>query len=106
MVLVWLSLGISIAVLAGSIAFLVVRTLAAWRGFRSCSRVVSEASLRLTEATDAAAAKAGALEDGSGRLAEATARLARSRARLAILTAALADVRAGVERATWVVPRK
>lgn len=102
---VWLSLGISLAAVAGAVAFAVVRGLAAWRGFRELTRVAADASVRLTESAEAASAKAAALGDG-GRLGDALERLSRSRARLAVLTAALADVRAGIARATWAVPRK
>jgi hypothetical protein len=105
-VLVWVSLAVSVAAVAGAAAFAVVRGLATWRGVRTLSRAAADASVRLTEGADAASAKADALGEGSERLAEAAERLSRSRARLAVLTAALADVRAGVSRATWVLPRK
>ncbi|MGE5691845.1 MAG: hypothetical protein ACM33B_14930 [Pseudomonadota bacterium] len=106
MLWVWVSLGIALAALVGSIAFVVVKTLAAWRGFRSFSGSLGGTLAGVTASADAVAVKAAAVGDDSERLAAALERLGRSRARLAVLSAAISDVREAVGRVTGIVPRK
>jgi hypothetical protein len=99
----WIAGAFAVAAAAGSLAFLVVRTIGAWRGFRSFGGPIAEALAGVTASADAAAVKAEALGDRSERMARSLDRLARSRARLAVLTSAIAEVRAAV---TGIVPRK
>jgi hypothetical protein len=99
----WIAGAFAVAAVAGSLAFLVVRTIRVWRGFRSFGGPIAEALAGVTASADAAAAKAEALGGGSERMARSLDRLARSRARLAVLTLAIAEVRAAV---TGIVPRK
>lgn len=106
MLWVWLSLGIAVVAIAASVVFVVLRTLDAWRGFRSVSGLLTTELAAVTASADAASAKAAALGDDSVRLDAALRRLQRSRARLAVLSAAIDDVRSTVSRVTGLVPRK
>jgi hypothetical protein len=81
---------------AGSLAFLVLRTIALWRGFRSFSGPIAEALAAVNASAEATSLKADALAGGSERMARSLDRLARSRARLTVLTSAIAEVRAAV----------
>jgi hypothetical protein len=99
---VWLALLVSFLAVAGSIAFLVIRTLEAWRGFRSFSTVVGESTAAVNDKVEVLGPKAEALGERGDRVSVAVARLARSQAQLAVLTEALADVRATL---SW-LPRK
>jgi hypothetical protein len=103
---VWLALLVSFLAVAGSIAFLVIRALEAWRGFRSFSTAMGEATDAVNARVGVLGPKADALGERGDRVSASVARLARSQAQLAVLTAALADVRATVSWFTGVVPRK
>ena len=96
----------SFLAVAGSIAFVVVRGLAAWRGFRSFSTAVGEGTAAVNAQVDVLGPKAEALGERADRVSASVARLARSQAQLGVLTAALADVRETVNWFTGVVPRK
>jgi hypothetical protein len=96
---------IALAVVAGGVGAVVVRTRELVRGFRSFSRSlnvalarIEESSRRLAEGPDSG--------DSVERLSASLDRLASSRARLGVLLAALGDVRASVTRLTAVAPRK
>ena len=95
---VWLALVVSFLAVAGSIAFLVVRTLVAWRGFRSFSNALAWETAALNAKVEALGPKADALGERGDRISVSVERLARSQARLGVLTAALADVR---ESTSW-----
>ncbi len=106
MLWVWSSLVVAVAALVGSIAFVVVRTLDAWRRFRALAASLGDANVALLARAETVSAKAGSLGDESARMTDALARLGRSRTRMAVLPAAIADVRAAAARATGLVPRK
>ena len=99
----WITGSFAVAAVAGSLAFLVVRTIGLWRGFRSFGGPITQALAAVTASAEATSVKAEVLADGSERMARSLDRLARSRARLAVLTTAIGEVRAAV---TGVVPRK
>jgi hypothetical protein len=92
--------------MVGSTTVLVVRTLAAWRNFRSFSRRTAEGMDRVARGAAAAEAHAAALGTGSERLTSAVADLQRSLEQLAVLQAAAGDVRAAVARVRGAVPGK
>lgn len=99
---VWLALLVSFLAVAGSIAFLVIRTLEAWRGFRSFSTALGAATADVNAKVEVLGPKADALGERGDLVSTSVARLARSQAQLAVLTDAIADVRATV---SW-LPRK
>ena len=103
---VWLALVVSFLAVAGSIAFVVVRGLDAWRRFRSFSTAVDAATAVVNANVEVIGPKAEALGERGDRVSASVARLARSQAQLAVLTAAIADVRATVNSFTGVIPRK
>jgi len=103
---VWLALVVSFLAVAGSIAFLVIRTLEAWRGFRSFSTTVGEATAAVNAKVEVLEPKAEALGERGDRVSASVARLARSQAQLAVLTTALAEARESVSWFTAVAPRK
>jgi hypothetical protein len=103
---VWLALVVSFLAVAGSIAFLVIRGLEAWRGVKSFSTALGAATADVNAKVEVLGPKADALGERGDRVSESVARLARSQAQLGVLTAALADARATVSWFTGVVPRK
>ena len=103
--LAWLALAASVVLVAASVAFAVVRALAAWRTFRSFRRLLGpqlDDVLRLAEAAEAHLARDG---ETAARLELATAQLQASLRAAAILMAAARESRATVSRVLSVVPR-
>jgi hypothetical protein len=101
--LFWAAAAFSVVAVAGSLTFLVVRTIALWRGFRAFGGPIAEALDAVNASAEATSVKAEALGGASERMTRSLDRLARSRARLAVLTSAIAEVRAAV---TGFVPSK
>ena len=106
MALFWTALGIALVLTVGSVIYVTLRGLEAFRAFKALSRRLG-AELDRIETASGEVERHLALAAESGTQLEASlARLRASRARLNVLTSALADVRAAVGRVTAVYPRK
>ena len=96
---------VSVGAVAASLAFVIVRTLALFRGFRAAGEAIATAADELSAAAERMGERASTAGD-TARLAESLERLRASRARLRALLAAWSDSREAVGRITAVVPRK
>jgi hypothetical protein len=93
-------------VIAGSMAFAVVRGLALWRQFKASAGDLSAALERLTDRTEAVAERAERLGSATDGLDASLSRLGRSRARLGVLQHAWSEATSGIGTARSYVPRE
>jgi hypothetical protein len=103
---VWLALGTSIVFVLGSLAFAIVRGLAAWRTFRRFRRRVVDGQSDLLRRVDGIERRMAAGAESALRLQRAQAELHDSLATARVLSAATAEVRRTVSRFTGIVPSK
>jgi hypothetical protein len=103
---VWIGLALVVLALAGGIALVAVRALAAYRVLRGTGRGLTSGVERVMRDSEQVVVKLERVAAGSARLQAALARLSASRARLNVLLEAISQVRAGIGRITGVVPRK
>jgi hypothetical protein len=101
--LVVLALLVGFAVVVGSSAFVVVRSIALWRDFRAFSRVLGGELGRFTDSLERLAAFE---PPDTERLTTAVARMKASRERLSILTAALGRVQGQWSGLVAIYPKK
>jgi hypothetical protein len=102
----WLSLAFLLLVAIVGVLTTILRTIHAWRAFRSLKALLAgpvDEVLKKTAAMEERLAGAG---ERAARLDEALERLQRSRTRAAVLAAAFGEVRESVARVSAVVPKK
>jgi hypothetical protein len=104
--LLWIALGFFVLVVAGGSVYVSMKTLEAWRAFRSLRRSVAggldDMVQKVADVEDRLVAASGT----AARLDAATSRLHSSLAHGRVLAAAAADVRASLGRGRATVPRK
>ena len=91
--------------LSGALAFLVVRSLQAWRALKRLRRHLAKELARLADLAEHTADKVGAATD-TAELTESLARLRVTLRRFALLREALDETTAAFARVTAVYPRK
>jgi hypothetical protein len=103
---VWLALGISLALVTGSLVFAIVRAVSAWRTFRRFRRRVLDGQADLLRRMAGIERRMAASGETGVRLQRAQAELHDSLATARVLSAAVAEVRATVSRVTGLIPSK
>ena len=106
MALFWTALGIALVLTVGSVIYVTLRGLEAFRAFKAFSRRLGAELDRIATASGEVERHLALAAESGTQLEASLTRLRASRARLNILTSALADVRAAVGRVTAVYPRK
>jgi hypothetical protein len=106
MALFWLALTIALVLTVGSVIFVTLRGLEAFRAFKALSRRLGAELNRIETASGEIERHLARATESGTQLEASLTRLRASRARLNVLTSALADVRAAVGRVTSVYPRK
>jgi hypothetical protein len=102
----WLSLAFLLVVAIVGVLATILRTIHAWRAFRSLKAVLAgplDEVLTKTAVMEERLAGAG---ERAARLEEALERLQRSRTRAAVLAAAFGEVRGSVSQVSGAVPKK
>jgi hypothetical protein len=102
----WIGLGIALLAAVAPTVLVGVRSVQAWRSFRSFSRSTSSALDEVTRNAAAAEAHASALATGVERLTAATEHLQSSLGELAAIRAAADEARGAVAGLRGAVPRK
>ena len=103
---VWLALGVVVVCVLVSLAFAIVRGLAAWRTFRRFRRRVVDGQADLLRRVDGIERRLAAGAESALRLQQAQAELQESLATARVLSVAAAEVRRTVSRVTGIVPSK
>ena len=101
---IWAALIIGFLAVAGALAFLGVRVLQVWRGFKRVRRHLVRGLEELGEKGERTTAKLETATD-TEEVAESLARLRVSLARLAVLREAIDEVQDTAGRVTAVMPR-
>jgi predicted nuclease with TOPRIM domain len=102
---IWGALIVGFLAVAGAIAFVAVRVLQAWRGFKRARRHLVRGLEELGEKGEATTEKLETAAD-TEEVAESLARLRVSLAQLAVLREAIDEVQDTAGRITAVMPRK
>ena len=103
---VWVALGVSLAVVLGSLAFAATRGLGVWRTYKRFRRRVVDGQAELLRGVAAIERRMGAANESAIRLQRAQAELQESLATARLLSGAVGEVRATVGRLTGLVPSK
>jgi hypothetical protein len=104
LVYLWIALGVSVVVVAASLAFAVGRGLGARRAYRGSSRRLSSGLEEMNRRVEAMEQRMAAANESAARLERAQAELQESIAAARALADAAAEVRGTVRRALGLLP--